>query len=225
MRGWGLQRGVRGCVRGPGGGIGVVVIAGSGGRGVLSSARRRWDVGRGGSRVREAASPRGVRRLPTTHPNLQQSRFPGRRRAVWRPWSGSEPVSGGYEVQCLSGHSSPRHMDTRAGVAVVGPAIARHISIWVSASLRTRRSRRTQRRGARRSRRQQQLGARVGSSRRGCDCQRISAKPAGARARPTTSLSDGDGDGSNNPSRPHIHSHDTHHGRRRKDPVRLNACH
>ena len=74
---------VRGFGREPEGESGVVVIVDSGGRGVLSSARRRVGVGRAGSRVGEAASQRAVTGLRIAErPNLLQSLFPGHRRAV-----------------------------------------------------------------------------------------------------------------------------------------------
>merc|ERR1712137_979610 len=98
MRDWGRQRDVREFVRGLGGGSGVGGIVDSGGRGVLSSARRRWGVGRGGSLVGEAARPRALSWLSTMHLNLRQSQAPIRPLRVWLLCSGSGSVSGSYVV-------------------------------------------------------------------------------------------------------------------------------
>jgi hypothetical protein len=135
MRHLGLRRGGRVCVRALGGGSEAAVITDCVGRVVLSNARQRGGVVTGDSQVGEAAVRLVLTCSWTLLRNLLQSRAPALPRPVSLLCSGTVPVSGDYAVQCFSVHPSPRHMGTRAGEAAVGPAVARHISRGVSASL------------------------------------------------------------------------------------------
>ena len=67
-----------------------------GGRIILSNVRRHWDVEMGGSRAGDAFLV-WVSTL-TVWQSLRQSRVPIHRRPELLLCSGTEPVSGGYEV-------------------------------------------------------------------------------------------------------------------------------
>ena len=200
------------------------MIVDFGGRGVLSSARRHVGVGREGSQVGEAASLRAATLMLKKQGNLLLFRFPGRHRVVWQWWFGSGRVCGGYVVQCLFEHSSPRHMGTRAGGGLVGPAIARHILIWVCASWGHSAE------SADRGWQQGGVGSSSNWSLVSSSCRTMMAMPKNfrqarvheARASPMHATATSCQLRLQQPHEvPHIHNHN---GRRRKDPVRYQTA-